>query len=151
MANGNGRNGKHRKRGRGTRNPTPIDAEVGARIKQARLAAGLSQTKLGDRIGVTFQQVQKYETGANRVGASRLYKIARVTGKPVAWFFSHVRGANGVRGRPRLDPMQIFASSKPGQALAPHFITFDPGLQRALATLTAHMRRRPRLAVRTRA
>ena len=70
-----------------TRKPDPVDIEVGQRIKIQRLAAGLSQTELGESIGVTFQQVQKYEKGANRVGAGRLTQIARVLNVPVNTFF----------------------------------------------------------------
>ena len=70
-----------------TRKPDPVDIEVGQRIKIQRLAAGLSQTELGENIGVTFQQVQKYEKGANRVGAGRLTQIARVLNIPVNAFF----------------------------------------------------------------
>ena len=64
------------------------DAEVGRRVRSRRLECRLSQTELADRIGVTFQQVQKYEKGVNRVGAGRLTKIAEVLGVPVGSFFS---------------------------------------------------------------
>src|SRR5262245_57397545 len=70
------------------KSPDPIDVEVGRRIRVQRMARGISQTELGDKIGVTFQQVQKYEKGANRVGASRLTRIAKVLGVPVSTFFS---------------------------------------------------------------
>jgi transcriptional regulator with XRE-family HTH domain len=70
-----------------TRKPDPVDIEVGQRIKIQRLAAGLSQTELGESIGVTFQQVQKYEKGANRVGAGRLTQIADVLGVPLSTLF----------------------------------------------------------------
>jgi transcriptional regulator with XRE-family HTH domain len=69
------------------RKPDSVDIEVGQRIKIQRLAAGLSQTELGESIGVTFQQVQKYEKGANRVGAGRLTQIARGLKIPVNSFF----------------------------------------------------------------
>ena len=71
-----------------TRKPDPIDIEVGQRIRIQRLASGMSQTDLGEQIGVTFQQVQKYEKGANRVGAGRLTKIANVLEVPVESFFN---------------------------------------------------------------
>ena len=67
--------------------PNPIDVEVGHRIKLQRLNARLSQTALGENIGVTFQQVQKYESGLNRVGASRLTAIASVLKVPITVFF----------------------------------------------------------------
>jgi transcriptional regulator with XRE-family HTH domain len=70
--------------------PDAVDVEVGNRIRLHRLQSGLSQTALGDQLGVTFQQVQKYERGVNRVGAGRLSKIAQVLGVPV----SALLGAN---------------------------------------------------------
>ena len=63
------------------------DGEVGRRVRTQRLAKGLSQTELGERIGVTFQQVQKYEKGTNRIGAGRLSRIAQALEVPVAYFF----------------------------------------------------------------
>ncbi len=68
--------------------PDPVDVEVGHRIRIERLARGLSQTALANQLGVTFQQVQKYEKGVNRVGAGRLTKIAEVLGLPVGMFFT---------------------------------------------------------------
>lgn len=67
--------------------PDLVDAEVGRRIRAQRLLSGMSQSELGRQIGVTFQQVQKYENGLNRVGAGRLTKIAKVLGTPVGAFF----------------------------------------------------------------
>ena len=67
--------------------PDPVDIEVGQRIRIQRMATGLSQTTLADQLGVTFQQVQKYEKGVNRVGAGRLTKIAKVLGVAVGTFF----------------------------------------------------------------
>ena len=67
--------------------PDPVDIEVGHRIRIERLARGLSQTALANQLGVTFQQVQKYEKGVNRVGAGRLTKIAEVLGIDVGTFF----------------------------------------------------------------
>jgi transcriptional regulator with XRE-family HTH domain len=67
--------------------PDAIDVEVGQRVRIQRLQGGLSQTALAERIGVTFQQVQKYEKGVNRLGAGRLTKIAKVLGVPVTTFF----------------------------------------------------------------
>jgi transcriptional regulator with XRE-family HTH domain len=70
-----------------TRKPDVVDIEVGQRIKIQRLAAGLSQTALGEDVGITFQQIQKYEKGANRVGIGRLTRIARVLDVSVNSFF----------------------------------------------------------------
>jgi transcriptional regulator with XRE-family HTH domain len=70
----------------------PIDVHVGQRLRNRRTLLGLSQTDLGDAIGLTFQQVQKYERGANRVSGSRLFDLARVLDVPVAWFFEDIPG-----------------------------------------------------------
>jgi transcriptional regulator with XRE-family HTH domain len=72
---------------RKTDKPNPIDIHVGSRIRLRRNMLGLSQEKLGEAIGLTFQQVQKYERGANRVGASRLHELSRVLDVPVSFFF----------------------------------------------------------------
>jgi len=67
--------------------PHPIDVHVGSRVRLRRNMLGLSQEKLGEAIGLTFQQVQKYERGANRIGASRLHDLSRVLDVPVSFFF----------------------------------------------------------------
>ena len=69
------------------RGPNPVDLHVGARIRLRRRMQGVSQEKLADALGLTFQQVQKYERGANRVSASKLYEIAAALDAPVAYFF----------------------------------------------------------------
>jgi len=73
--------------GRGTGKPNPVDIHVGARVRLRRTLLGMSQEKLGEAIGLTFQQVQKYERGANRIGSSRLYDLSRVLDVPVSFFF----------------------------------------------------------------
>jgi transcriptional regulator with XRE-family HTH domain len=70
--------------------PDPIDVRVGSRVRLRRNMLGLSQEKLGDALGLTFQQVQKYERGANRVSASRLYQLSRVLDVPVRFFYDQV-------------------------------------------------------------
>ncbi len=70
--------------------PNPIDIQVGSRVRLRRNMLGLSQEKLGEAIGLTFQQVQKYERGANRIGASRLHELSRVLDVPVSFFFDDV-------------------------------------------------------------
>jgi transcriptional regulator with XRE-family HTH domain len=69
------------------RGPNPVDVHVGSRIRLRRQLMKMSQEKLGDELGITFQQIQKYERGANRVGASRLYRLSRVLDVPVQFFF----------------------------------------------------------------
>ena len=70
-----------------TETPNPIDVRVGARLRLRRNMLGVSQEKLGEAIGLTFQQVQKYERGANRIGASRLHELSRVLDVPISFFF----------------------------------------------------------------
>ena len=67
--------------------PNPIDRHVGSRVRMRRMLAGVSQEKLGDALGLTFQQVQKYEKGSNRISASRLQQIAKMLDVPVSFFF----------------------------------------------------------------
>jgi transcriptional regulator with XRE-family HTH domain len=67
--------------------PELVDIHVGSRVRSRRAQAGMSQEKLGDHLGITFQQIQKYEKGVNRVSASRLQQIARVLTVPVSYFF----------------------------------------------------------------
>ncbi len=78
---------KKRKHDARQRRATPEDGEVGMRVRTRRLEQGFSQTDLGNLIGVTFQQVQKYEKGANRIGAGRLQRIAEALKVPVTFFF----------------------------------------------------------------
>ncbi len=79
--------------GRGTGVPDPVDVHVGARIRTRRLLLGMNQETLANALGLTFQQVQKYEGGANRVSASRLAQVADVLGVPVAYFFDDLEVA----------------------------------------------------------
>jgi transcriptional regulator with XRE-family HTH domain len=67
--------------------PNPVDVHVGSRVRMRRILIGMSQEKLGDALGLTFQQVQKYEKGTNRIGASRLQAISNILGVPVDYFF----------------------------------------------------------------
>jgi transcriptional regulator with XRE-family HTH domain len=67
--------------------PNPIDRHVGARVRMRRMLAGVSQEKLGEALGLTFQQIQKYEKGSNRISASRLQQIAKMLDVPVSFFF----------------------------------------------------------------
>jgi transcriptional regulator with XRE-family HTH domain len=82
--------------------PNPIDVHVGARIRQRRTLLGMSQEKLGEAIGLTFQQVQKYERGANRVGSSRLFDLARVLDVPVSYFFEDMSPGTAAKSPSRL-------------------------------------------------
>ena len=80
---------------------TPVDKHVGTRLRTRRTLLGLSQTALADSLDLTFQQVQKYEKGSNRIGASRLYQIGRVLDVPVAYFFEEMpEGLDGATNPP---------------------------------------------------
>ncbi|MBL4692169.1 MAG: helix-turn-helix transcriptional regulator [Magnetovibrio sp.] len=72
--------------------PRPVDIHVGARLRQRRTLLGMSQEKLGEAVGLTFQQIQKYERGANRIGASRLYQLGQVLDVSVSYFFEEMPG-----------------------------------------------------------
>jgi len=70
--------------------PNPVDTHVGARVRLRRTLLGMSQEKLGNALGLTFQQVQKYERGANRIGSSRLFDLSRVLDVPISYFFEDI-------------------------------------------------------------
>ena len=73
--------------GHGTGIPSPVDVHVGARMRQRRTLLGMTQTDLADALGMSFQQVQKYERGTNRIGSSRLFKLSQVLDVPIEYFF----------------------------------------------------------------
>jgi transcriptional regulator with XRE-family HTH domain len=106
------------------RGPNPIDQHVGSRVRLRRQLMKMSQEKLGDELGVTFQQVQKYERGANRVGASRLYRLSRVLEVPVQFFFEGLGDKTSVSGLAEDDQTPIvydFIQSSDGVSLADSF------------------------------
>lgn len=104
------------------RGPNPIDVHVGARIRLRRQLVKMSQEKLGDELGVTFQQVQKYERGTNRIGASRLFHVAKVMEVPVSYFFEGLEedGSSELKGA-ESDTLYDFIASPDGLALAQAF------------------------------
>jgi transcriptional regulator with XRE-family HTH domain len=81
-------------------NPDPIDIHVGARLRMRRNLIGLSQEQLGKSLGLTFQQIQKYERGINRMGSSRLFQIAKTLSVPVAYFFEDIPNSPSATGEP---------------------------------------------------
>ena len=83
---------KHRRRSYtvGEFGPRPVDVHVGGRVKARRKLIGMSQEELGKHVGLTFQQIQKYENGMNRITASRLWVISLVLGRPISWFFEGI-------------------------------------------------------------
>ena len=72
---------------RSSRRPNPIDIHVGSRVRLRRMLLGVSQERLGDQLGLTFQQIQKYEKGINRIGASRLFYLSKTLGVPIEYFY----------------------------------------------------------------
>lgn len=76
------------------KSPNPVDKHVGSRVRMRRMMVGMSQEKLGESLGITFQQIQKYEKGTNRIGASRLQNISQVLSVPVAFFFEGAPSMN---------------------------------------------------------
>ena len=101
--------------------PNPIDKHVGSRVRMRRMMLAMSQEKLGDALGLTFQQVQKYEKGTNRIGASRLQQISNILQVPVAFFFD---GAPLVPGIGRPDGM----AEAPSPAYVSDFLATADGL-----------------------
>ena len=117
------------------RSSTAIDAYVGRRLKQRREELGLSQEKLADFLGISFQQVQKYERGFNRVGASRLFQIGEALGVPTAFFFEGIEPKN--RGglhedKDSIDPLSVATLlSAPGaMELLTEYAKVDSAAQR---------------------
>lgn len=78
---------------RNSRQPNPMDVHVGSRVRLRRMLLGMSQEKLGEQLGLTFQQVQKYEKGVNRIGASRLFDLSSVLGVPIQFFYDEAPNA----------------------------------------------------------
>jgi len=120
--------------------PNPVDLYVGSRVRMRRLMLGMSQTKLADTIRLTFQQVQKYEKGTNRMGASRLTQIAQVLQVPVSFFFEGAPGesstATGTAAASSTAYVSEFVSSRDGLALTKAFIGIkDAKLQRRIVNL----------------
>ena len=109
-----------------TKKPNPIDVHVGKKIREARILHGMPQTALAERVGITFQQLQKYESGANRVSCSRLYEIGRVLGMPVQAFFV---GAGSGAGVPEIEEL----SERETLNLVNDYSRLSPALRKSLS------------------
>jgi len=102
--------------------PNPVDVHVGSRVRLRRTLLGMSQEKLGEAIGLTFQQVQKYEKGTNRIGASRLFAIASFLRVPVGFFFEDMPGETQISEVSEIAPVNIdFMTSKEAVKLCQAF------------------------------
>lgn len=114
---------------RGSRRANPVDVHVGSRVRLRRMLLGMSQEKLGEHLGLTFQQVQKYEKGINRIGASRLFDLSQVLGVPVQFFYEElaVAGAGGAG-----------FGERPAESYAVEFLGSREGLElnKAFARIT---------------
>ncbi len=119
------------------RGSTDVDSFVGTKLRQRRLVLGMSQTALGDKLGVTFQQVQKYERGQNRLGASRLFNCSQILGVKPAYFFDGLDPAS--TGAPEYsDPARTLSLSVPGAKLMRQLSHFTkPQLESVLNVTTA--------------
>lgn len=118
---------------KGSRRPNPIDIHVGSRVRLQRMLRGISQEKLGEQLGLTFQQVQKYEKGVNRIGASRLFDLANVLGVPIQFFYDEAPG-----GESRVETVAGFAEPRPSDSYVFEFLNTREGLElnRAFARIT---------------
>ena len=123
--------------------PNPIDKHVGSRVRMRRMMMGMSQEKLGDALGLTFQQVQKYEKGTNRIGASRLQQISDILQVPVSFFFegapaapSPAGPAAGLTEAPSPAYVSDFLATSDGLALTKAFVQIkDSKLRRRIVDM----------------
>src|SRR6202795_266502 len=125
--------------------PNPTDKHVGARVRMRRMMLSMSQEKLGDALSLTFQQVQKYEKGANRIGASRLQQIANILQVPVSFFFDGAPNPpghtqNGFSEAPSPAYVSDFLATSDGLALTKAFMGIkDAKLRRRIVDLVQQM------------
>jgi len=120
--------------------PNPVDKHVGSRVRMRRMMLSMSQEKLGDALGLTFQQVQKYEKGTNRIGASRLQQISNILQVPVSFFFEgapHVgHHSSGMSEAPSPAYVSDFLATSDGLALTKSFMRIKNGkLRRRIVDL----------------
>ena len=125
--------------------PNPTDRHVGARVRMRRLMLDMTQTELGDGLGLTFQQVQKYEKGSNRIGASRLQHIAEILQVPISFFFE---GTGDTGEFKAIEPKSLFVSdflaSSEGVALVKAYMKIkDAKLRRCIVQLVEQISPRP--------
>ncbi|WP_429912860.1 helix-turn-helix domain-containing protein [Glycocaulis sp.] len=130
----------------GPRSPNPIDRHVGIRIRLRRRVIQMSQQALAAKLGVTFQQLQKYENGTNRIGAGRLYELARALGVPVGYFYEDFDQAVDPtqRTKEELEAISAFIGSREGVELAQSFNRIDdPKVRRHILQLAGALGTKP--------
>lgn len=125
---------------RGSRRANPIDVHVGSRVRLRRMLLGMSQEKLGEHLGLTFQQIQKYEKGINRIGASRLFDLSRVLGVPVQFFYEDLPSSGAAApgfGEPPAESYAVeFLGSREGLELNKAFARIsDPKVRRSIVEM----------------
>lgn len=123
-----------------TKAPNPVDKYVGSRVRMRRIMLGMSQEKLGEALGLTFQQVQKYEKGTNRIGASRLQQISAILQVPVSFFFEGAPSVGlpnqGMSDAPSPTYISDFLATSDGLALTKSFMRIkDAKLRRRIVDL----------------
>ena len=107
--------------------PRPVDVHVGGRVKAGRTLIGMSQEELGEHVGLSFQQIQKYEKGVNRIAASRLWQFSLILGRPISWFFE------GIAERKRKG--DDILSKRETLQLVRYLSACDPDVQKHLAAM----------------
>ncbi len=122
--------------------PHPIDVHVGSRVRLRRTLLGLNQTQLGEKLGITYQQVQKYEQGVNRISASRLYNLTQILDTPLAYFFDDVprdvesaapqKGSSGALGG-------VLLKRETLEFVRAYYRIVDPAARKGLFKLTEAM------------
>jgi transcriptional regulator with XRE-family HTH domain len=117
------------------RSPNATDTEVGESIRAHRLIAGMSQTDLANKLGVSFQQVQKYEKGVNRVGAGRLPEIAEIFNVPISALFNDHAETSSGRGKPSTAPVRLITDPNVLKLLTAYADITDRAIRRCLAEL----------------
>ncbi len=131
--------------GHGTGIPNPVDVHVGRRVRMRRTLLGMSQTTLGEAIGLTFQQVQKYENGTNRVSASRLFNLSRLLDVPIQYFFddmssevaasSPAQGGGRAKKPPSYEPDPM-AKRETLELVREYYKITDPEIRKHLFEMT---------------
>ncbi len=115
--------------GRGTGVPNPVDVHVGVRVRTRRLLIGMNQETLARSLGLTFQQVQKYEGGANRVSASRLSEIADILGVPISYFFSDLEPGGGEPSLEKLEARERLQRPETIDLIRSYYAISDPAVR----------------------
>ena len=131
-------------------NPNSVDVHVGSRVRLRRTMLGLSQENLGEQLGITFQQIQKYEKGTNRIGASRMHQIATILKSPVAYFYEGLpepqgMAAGGFAEAETANYVVDFLSSSEGLQLNRAFLKIkDPKIRKKIVDLVCSLADEPK-------